>query len=315
MTDFGLDLTLLDNLSITGDYYFRKTTDILYDLDIPLTVGLNRPQQNVGVVHNKGWELGINYRGAVKDFNYDINFNLSDVKNEVVDLRGVNRTGLTVSREGSPINSIFGLEAEGLFQSDDEVTNHAKQFGSVKAGDIKYKDQNNDGIINDNDNVIIGSTIPRYTFGTTLNASYKGFSLSAILQGVGKANGYLYQQGIMPFYLGGTIQEQHKDHWTPENTDATFPRLAFSESNNEKNSSFWLKDASYVRLKNLQFGYRIPSQLTERAGIKNLRLYVNGQNLFTLDNFWEGYDVETPVGIGNGYPQVKVYSFGADINF
>jgi hypothetical protein len=119
----------------------------------------------------------------------------------------------------------------------------------------------------------------------------------------------------MPFFLGGTVQEQHKDHWTPENPNATFPRLAFSEANNEKVSSFWLKDASYLRLKNLQLGYRLPTTIIQKVGMKNLRLFVNGQNLFTLDKFWKGYDVETPVGIGNAYPQVKVYSFGVDVNF
>ncbi|KAA5548842.1 SusC/RagA family TonB-linked outer membrane protein [Adhaeribacter rhizoryzae] len=315
MTDFGIDLTLLDNLSFTGDYYFRQTRDILYTLDVPLIIGLAAPSQNVGVVNNTGWEMGLTYRGAVKDFNYDVSFNLSDVINEVVDLRGVNRTGLTVSREGNPINSIFGLEAEGFFQSEDEVAAHAKQFGTIKPGDIKYKDQNNDGIINDNDNVIIGSTIPRLTFGTTINATYKGFNLNVFFQGVGKSDGFLWQQGIMPFFLGGTVQEQHKDHWTPATPNATFPRLAFSEANNEKVSRFWLKDASYLRLKNLQLGYKLPTSLVQRVGMKNLRLYVNGQNLFTLDKFWKGYDVETPVGIGNGYPQVKVYSFGVDVNF
>lgn len=315
MTDVGVDLTLFSNLSITADYYFRQTRDILYTLDVPLIIGLGAPQQNVGIVNNKGWELGINYRGAVNEFKYNIAFNLSDVRNKIIDLRGVNRTGLTVNREGSPIGSIFGLEAEGLFQSEAEVAAHAKQFGSIKPGDIKYKDQNKDGIINDNDNVVIGSTIPRYTFGTTLNGSYKGFNLNVFFQGVGKANGYLYQQGIMPFFLGGTVQEQHKDHWTTKTPHSTFPRLAFSEANNEKNSSFWLKDASYVRIKNLQLGYTIPAHIVGAAGIKNLRVYVNAQNFFTRDNFWNGYDVEAPVGVGNTYPQVKVFSFGLNANF
>lgn len=315
MFDIGLDLVLFSKLTITADYYQRRTRDILFDLDIPLIVGLNKPFQNVGVVDNKGWDLEISYRGAVREFNYDISVNLSDVKNEVIDLQGVNRTGLTVNWEGYPINSIYGYESEGFFQSDEEVAAHATQFGNVSAGDIKYKDQNEDGIINDADAVIIGSTIPRYTFGTRLHASYKGFDLQAFFQGVGKADGYLYQQGIMPFFNGGTVQEQHKDHWTPENPDAAFARLAFSEPNNEQNSSFWLKDASYLRLKTLALGYRIPEQLAGRLGVKGLRLYANAQNLFTLDNFWKGYDVEAPVGRGDEYPQVKVYSFGLDINF
>ncbi|HVF97509.1 MAG TPA: SusC/RagA family TonB-linked outer membrane protein, partial [Flavisolibacter sp.] len=315
MTNVGVDARLFSNLNLTVDYYTRRTFNILYDLDIPLTVGLGAPPQNAGVVQNKGWELGLNYRGGKKDFRYDINFNIADVRNKVTDLKGVNRTGLTVSNEGYPINSIYGFEAIGIFQSDDEVAKSPTQFGSVKAGDLKYKDQNGDRKINDADNVIIGSTIPRYTYSSTLNASYKGFTLGLFFQGVGKADGYLYQEAVMPFFNGGTVYEPNKDYWSPQNTGAKFPRLAFGESNNEKNSSFWKKDASYLRLKNLQVGYNFPSRWTKGAGVKNLRLYFNARNLLTWDNFWQGYDVETPVGTGNTYPQVKVLSFGLDVNF
>lgn len=312
MTNVALDIALFSKLSITAEYYDKKSRDILYVLDIPLIIGLSAPPQNVGIVSNKGWELGINYNGAIRDFKYTVNVNVSDVKNKVLDLHGINRTGLTVSREGYPISSIYGLQAMGYFTDERDVTEHAQQFGIVKPGDLKYKDQNNDKIINDLDNVVIGSTIPRYTYGINLGASWKGFNLSAMIQGVGKADGYLYRQGIMPFYEGGTVQEQHKDHWTPEHTNAAFPRLAFSEVNNEKNSSFWMRNAAYARLKNIQLGYTLPDAWTRKMGIRNLRLYVNGSNLFTVDKFWNGYDVESPVGTGNSYPQVKVYTFGVN---
>jgi TonB-linked SusC/RagA family outer membrane protein len=315
MTDIGLDMTLFSNLSITADYFSKRTRDILLTLDIPAIIGLGAPSQNAGIVDNKGWELGINYKGAVRNFRYDVGFNISDVKNTVVDLRGVNLTGLTVNREGYSIGSLFGLESEGFFQTADEVAAHAQQFGIIKPGDIKYKDQNGDGLINNDDNVVFGNTIPRFTYGSTLNAYYKGFSLNIVLQGVGKADGYLYQQGIMPFFLGGTVQEQHKDHWTPETPNATFPRLAFSEANNEKNSSFWMRNAAYLRLKNIQIGYTLPTTLTQRAGINNVRVFANGQNLLTWDKFWDGYDVESPVGTGRSYPQVKMVSFGLDVSF
>lgn len=315
MTDVGIDATLFSNLSITADYYYKQTRDILLDLDIPAIIGLGKPYQNAGVVENKGWELGLNYKGSIRDFRYDIGFNISDVKNKVIDLRGVNQVATQANREGYPIKSLYGLQAEGLFQTADEVASHAQQFGVIKPGDIKYKDQNGDGIINGDDNVVLGSTIPRFTYGTTLNAYYKGFSLNIILQGVGKADGMLYEQGIMPFFLGGTVQEQHKDHWTPETPNATFPRLAFSEANNEKISSFWLRNAAYLRLKNIQFGYTIPTSLTQKIGINNVRVFANGQNILTFDKFWDGYDVESPVGTGRTYPQVKMYSFGIDVNF
>jgi TonB-linked SusC/RagA family outer membrane protein len=314
-TNLGVEMRLFNSLSIDASYFMRKTSDILLTLDVPIIGGLNAPFQNAGVVTNKGWEIGITYRGKINDFKYDIGFNLSDVKNKVVDLRGVALNGVMVNREGYAMNSIYGYQAEGLFQSDAEVATHATQFGNVKAGDIKYKDQNGDNKIDAADNVIIGSTIPRYTFGANFNASYKGFDLNVFIQGVGKADGFLYEETIMPFFHGGTVQEQHKDRWTPQNPNATFPRLAFNEVNNEANSSFWLKDASYLRFKNLQIGYNIPTKIIKKIGVSNAKLYISGRNLFSVDNFWDGHDVETPVGTGHDYPLVKVYSLGLNVKF
>jgi len=318
MSDIGIDAVLFSNLTITADYYNRKTKDILLLLNVPLIIGLNAPFQNAGVVSNKGWEVGIGYRGNIKEFKYNVNVNVSDVINKVVDLRGINQTGLTVNREGYAYGSVFGYQAEGFFKDAQDVAGHAKQFGTVAPGDLKYKDQNNDGIINESDKVVLGSTIPRYTFGVNFNGSYKGIDISFLLQGVGKANSYLYGPGIMPFSvgnLGGTILEPNKDRWTPTTPNAKYPRLAFGESNNEQNSSFWMKDASYIRLKNIQLGYSFPAKISGLAGIKRLRVYVNGSNLFTIDNFWDGFDVESPVGTVSVYPQVKVYSFGLSANF
>ncbi|TDQ11588.1 TonB-dependent receptor [Pedobacter metabolipauper] len=317
--NIGLDLTLFNNFTVTADYYKRHTTDILLQLDVPLIIGLNKPFQNAGTVDNIGWELGVGYRGKISDFNYNVNLNISDVKNKVVDTRGINQSGLLVNREGYPIQSLFGYEAQGFFTSDADVAAHATQFGTVKAGDIKYKDQNSDGLINESDKIIIGTTIPRYTFAANLGAGYKGFDLSVLIQGVGKANGYLSGPGILPFNvggaIGGTIREENKDRWTPDNPNAAFPRLAFGESNNEQASSFWLKDASYVRIKNIQVGYELPSGLSKKLGIGRLRVFGNGSNVLSFDQFWKGYDVEAPVGSGNIYPQVKLYSFGLDITF
>lgn len=319
MTNIGLDMSLFSKLSMTFDYYVRRTSDILLKLDIPKFTGLNAPYQNAGVVDNKGWDLSFSWRDNISDFQYGATFVLSDVRNEVVDLKGVKRTGLTVSNEGYPINSLYGLEAIGFIQESDYDENgkylYATQYGNFGPGDIKYKDQNKDGVIDDKDEKIIGSTIPRFNFSLNLNASWKGFDLSMFWQGVGKADGYLYGNATMPFIMGGTALEMHKDYWTSENPNATFPRLAFNEINNEKNSTFWMKSAAYLRLKNLQVGYTIPKSLLSKIFIKNLRVYVCGQNLFTIDNFWDGYDVEAPVGIGSFYPQVKLYSVGLDVKF
>jgi TonB-linked SusC/RagA family outer membrane protein len=318
MSDIGVDMVLFSNLTISADYYVRKTKDILLTLNVPLIIGLSAPFQNAGVISNRGWDLAIGYKGSINEFKFGINVNLSDVINKVVDMRGISENRLQVSREGYAYNSIYGLQTEGFFKDAQDVANHAKQFGTVAPGDLKYKDQNNDGVINDNDKVVLGSVIPRYTFGVNFNSTYKGIDLSFLLQGVGKGNSYLYGPGIMPFSvgnLGGTILEPNKDRWTPETPNAKYPRLAFGESNNEQNSSFWMKDASYVRLKNVQLGYTFPGSISGLAGIKKLRVYVNGSNLFTLDKFWDGFDVESPVGTVSVYPQVKVYSFGLSANF
>ncbi len=318
--NIGIDLVLFHNLSITADYYRRRTRDILLLLDIPLIIGLAKPYQNAGTVDNNGWELGLAYKGQARDFNYNVSFNISDVKNTVIDMRGINQSGtLTVNREGYAISSILGYEAQGFFNSDAEAAAHAKQFGTVKAGDIKYKDQNGDGLINESDKVIIGSTVPRFTFASNIAASYKGLDLSVLIQGVGKADGYLNGPGILPFNvggaLGGTIREENKDRWTPENPNAKYPRLAFGESNNEQASSFWLKDASYVRIKNIQLGYTLPAAFSKKISINRLRVFANGSNLASFDRFIAGYDVESPVGAGNVYPQVKLYSFGLEATF
>lgn len=318
-SNVGVDVSFFEKFNVTAEYYYKKTDDILLYLDIPKTIGLNAPAQNAGVVENKGWDLGLNYSDWDHEFKYDIGINLSDVRNKVLDLKGVNKTGITVYHEGYPMHSLYGLKADGFIAEADfdenGVYKYAQQFGSIAPGDIRYVDMNNDSIINSNDYTIIGETIPRLTFGVIFNAKYKDFDFGILFQGVGKADGLIRDQGIMPFLMGGTVQEQHKDRWTPENPDATFPRFAFNETNNEQTSSFWMRDASYVRLKNIQFGYSLPKPLLNRLKMQQVRLYFSGQNLLTLDNFWDGYDVEAPVGNGGYYPQVKTYSIGLDVKF
>ena len=318
MTNIGFDLMLFNKLTIGFDWYDKITSDILLELDIPLSIGLDAPYQNAGKVRNRGWETNISYKNRLGKFRYDIGFNLSDVKNTVLDLRGVSQSGLLVSREGHPINSIFALKADGYFQSQAEIDNHAAQIGILAPGDIRYINQNPhvDDVINADDYVVVGSTIPRFTYGMNFNASYGNFTFNAFLQGVGKADGYLYGRAIQPFFSGASAYEQHKDYWTPDNPTAAFPRLTWGDAgNNYQHSSFWMKDASYLRLKNLQLGYTIPPAFLSRLRIQHARIYANGQNLFTIDNFWDGYDVEQPVGTGTTYPQVKIYTLGIDLRF
>lgn len=317
MFNVGVDATLFKSLNITGEYYIRNTRDILLSLPIPYTVGLSAPYQNAGRVRNKGWELSLGHSKSWGDFSYNARLVLSDVKNEIVSLEGTGPyiDSRTIRQVGQPIDAYFGYQSDGLFQSDQEVAEHATQFGQVKAGDIRYVDQNGDGVINPDDRVVLGSNIPRYTYGLNLGFNYKGFDLNTFIQGVGKVNGYLDGSGVWAFDTGSTAFEQHKDRWTPENPDASYPRLTFQEPNNIQVSDYWMLNGSYLRVKNMQLGYTIPRGVLEKLSINALRINLSGQNLFTIDKFLDGFDVETPTGGVARYPIVKVYSLGLNINF
>ncbi len=333
MSNIAVEFNLLKKLDITAEYYYRETKDILLTLDIPLIIGLSAPSQNAGRLENKGWEIDATYKDHWGDFHFRAALNLSDVKNKILDLKGINETWLTVNREGYPMGSIYGYEAVGYIVPEDYDAagkyKGATQMGNFGPGDIKYKDQltvdtNNDGIpdeadgvINTSDLVILGSTIPRYTFGLNLYGEYKGFDLNMMFQGVGKADGYVWGHSIGSFYEGGSMPEIGKDYWTPENRNAQFPRLAFNNSNNQQNSSFWLKDASYLRLKNIQVGYTIPKPYSSKIGISNLRLYISTDNVFTMSKFWKYFDVESPIlhGYGSFYPIMRTTTFGIDVTF
>jgi TonB-linked SusC/RagA family outer membrane protein len=333
MTNIGVDFDLFSKLSVNAEYYYRVTNDILLNLNIPLIIGLSAPAQNAGKLENRGWEIGATYNDKFGDLNFSAMFNISDVKNKVLDLKGINQTGLTVNREGYPMSSLYGYEADGYIVPEDYDANGnymgATQIGNFAAGDIKYKDQPTvdtdgdgipdagDGVINTSDYVIIGSTIPRYTFGLSLYADYKGIDLNMLFQGVGKADGYVWGHSIGSFYEGGSMPEIGKDYWTPENRDAMFPRLAFNNSNNQQYSSFWIKDAAYLRMKNIQLGYTLPRNITSKIGISNLRFYLSTDNVFTISNFWKYFDVEAPVltGYGNFYPIMRTTTIGIDLKF
>ena len=321
VTNVGLDINLFNKFEINAEYYYRKTEDILLNLNIPLIIGLSAPDQNAGTVENKGWDLGASYNDKFGDLNFSAMFNISDVKNKVLDMRGISQTGTTVNREGYPMGSLYGYVADGYIVPEDYDAEGnykgATQIGNFGPGDIKYKDLNNDGVINSSDLDIIGSPIPRYSFGLNLFFEYKGIDLNILFQGIGKADGYVWGHSIGSFYEGGSMPEIGKDYWTPENRNAQFPRLAFNNSNNQQVSSFWVKDASYLRMKNVQLGYTLPEKMTSKIGISNLRLYVSTDNLFTISKFWKYFDVESPIltGYSNFYPIMRTSIFGLDIRF
>ena len=235
---------------------------------VPTTVGTQSAAVNLGEMDNYGIEISATWRDRIgKDFNYGITAVVSDVKNRVVDLSGTGPyiSGFQITQVGQEMNSIFGFQAAGLFQTQEEITGRATQFGAVKPGDIRYVDQNKDGVINALDRVIIGSRIPRYTYSTNLFFEYKGFDLTMFFQGVGKVNGIQTQDAAWAFHNAGSVRDIHLGRWSPsktpeENAKATYPRFFIAQQNNQQTSSYWMDDASYLKLKTVALGYTFPAK-------------------------------------------------------
>lgn len=322
MTDIGVDFSILSKLNVTFDWYYKKTKDILMELQIPGTMGVDPTYQNAGVVRNIGWDLSLQYGDHIGEFKYNVAFNLSDVKNKIISLKGINGTDLVTNREGYSINSLYMLKSMGMLTdadfNPDGTYKYAPQYRNLAPGDLRYADLDNNGRVNDEDREVLGSTIPRFTYGLSLYGEYKGFDLNILLQGVGKVDGYLVDIQN-PFFSGGTIFKFHKDRWTKDNpnTNAQFPRLYFGvNDNNYRPSDFYMKSAAYLRLKNLQIGYTIPQSITRKFAVQNLRVYFLAENLFTITGFWDGWDPEVAPGQGGRYyPQVKNIGFGIDLKF
>jgi TonB-linked SusC/RagA family outer membrane protein len=321
-TNFGIDAGLLDNrLTFTFEYYIRKTNDILLQIPIPLNVGLSPSTQNAASVENRGWDFSAGWQDQIGEFSYNIGVIASDFTNEVTDLAGVGPiiSGSSIIEVGQPINSIYGYESQSMFQSEAEINEAPSQFGSLIPGNIRYVDQNNDGLINPDDREIIGNPFPQMSYGINLSAEFRGFDLSLQFQGVGKRDVLLGGDAVWALYNAGKIQEWHmEESWTPERPNAKFPIVAptSSGSNDIQTSSTWVFDASYFRLRNLNFGYSLPSSLFDDFFISHVRAYFSGQNLFTLKKLPEGLDPLVPNGTSGGfYPIVSTYTFGVEVRF
>jgi TonB-linked SusC/RagA family outer membrane protein len=327
MSDIGLDATVVKNLDVTFDYYNKTTDNILLYLPIPNTVGLNASAQNAGKVQNIGWELGVAYHGTIgKEFKYNIGANLSDVRNKITDLKGTDAvtrdnnfiyTGLV---KGQPIHGFYGYQVEGIYKTTDQVASHPTQpFPTTGPGDFMYKDQNNDKVVkegavmNGGDMIYLGSNIPRYTYGFTLGASFKHFDFSTFFQGVGKVSIQTLTMEEAPLKNDGNFREEHLHSWTPDNPNATFPRLV-QTTQNYQSSSYWVKSGAYLRLKSLQLGYTLPEKVLGKSGFDRCRFYVSGQNLLTFSSLPKDIDPEAP-NDSRYYPQVKVFTFGLNVQF
>ncbi|MEP6727518.1 MAG: TonB-dependent receptor [Bacteroidota bacterium] len=340
--NLGLDATFLQRkLNFTFEYYHKITSDILQNReDVPALFGQGLPTFNVSKQMSKGWEATLSYDLKGRSLSQSFAFNIADNQNELRELSGSvqeyefkREEFWFVRRVGLPITVYRGYRTNGLYQTADELIKYPKIAGlSPGLGDLKYVDQNGDGIIDSKDRVILGNPFPRYTFGFTYNVAYKGFDMSLLIQGVGKRDALIRGELLEAYHYGysGTLYEHQKDFWTPTNTGAKYPRIAengsASNSNNYKiGSDIYLFNAAYARLKNISLGYSLPASLLAKIHMQKVRLYINAQNLLTVSKqkiidpeqseFNNRVDINSGANSARSYPTPVYYGFGLDISF
>jgi hypothetical protein len=278
-------------------------------------------------VSNIGFEGVLSYQSNRRnDFTYGVDFNISHYETmwKVLDTDNnfLLNSGVAITQEGSPIASFYGLIADGIFRTPEEVAVHARQPGKA-LGRIRYRDLNGDGVIDNNDRAIIGNPHPDFIYGINLNAAYKGFDLSAYFDGKHGHDIYNTQRYLGDFsYFSFNFGTNTMDAWSPDNANSNIPALSTNNSNNElQPSSYFVEDGSYFRLKNITLGYTLNDRLIEQWGLNNMRFYFSGQNLWDVTAF-TGFDYEVSglgaggIGIaGYGIPHVKSVTFGVSTNF
>ncbi|MFM2138459.1 MAG: hypothetical protein RJA57_766 [Bacteroidota bacterium] len=335
--NLGVDLTLFKNLNITFDLYTRTLKNMILSRTLPASAGgLTNPFVNAGSMENKGWELSLNYRKKIGKVDVNVTGMLSDVRNKVNRLiAGLPFLGDGIrSTAGEALNSYYGYQVLGFFIDSNDVKSSPVQFGvpwnpnpaqGTKPGDVKYADISGplgkpDGIIDANDRTFLGNAFPRYEYSININLSYGGFDLNIFGQGVGKRDNYLSGTGAVPFAssdFAASLLEHHKNYWRTDNPNALFPRLLPSGfgGNNYLLSDHWIRSASYFRLKNLNLGYTLPQSLVKKAKLSAVRIFISGQNLFTITKAWDGFDPEINNANAEFYPVMRTYTAGFNVTF
>ena len=333
-SDIGIETGFFQNrLTFNATYYYRKTTDVLYKPSASYSsiFGLNLSQVNTGAVENKGWEFEIGYRDKVGSFNYWVNGNFSIIKNKVLTLGMGNVTqanGMVGNGSnlfiGYPMQMYYGYKTDGVFLTDEEVGEWHDQSAIAKgskAGDIRYVDLDGDGKVTPKDMTYLGSSIPKYNFGLSFGGDYKGFDFSVLLQGVAGVKGRLNEWAGFAFFQEGNIQKwQMEECWNmnPTNRYPKYPRLEIMSnagSNNTLLSDFWILNASFVKVRNIQFGYKLPKNIISKAGISSMRAYISLDNPFSFDSYRKGWDPENTNNRGSYYPVMSSYTFGLTLAF
>ncbi|WP_183558558.1 TonB-dependent receptor [Mucilaginibacter sp. SP1R1] len=319
-TDIGIDLAIFNNkLTFTGDYFNKYTYNILRSSQVPYWLGLSAPTVNNGAVDNKGVEFALKYQDKIgKDFGFYISPNIQIYRNKLASFGAQEIGGNTIRRQGLPIDSYYMYVWQGIFQSQAEINNSPTQPITPTPGDLKIKDVNGDGKINDQDRTVIPGAYPNYTFGVNLGATWKHFDLNIQLYGVEGLKSYVTGWGIEPFRQGSIPTTDWLNAWTPSNPTNTLPKIYVPSyaGVDGYQSTYFLKDASFIRLKNVQLGYTLPPLLLSKIGLKSFRVYAAGDNLLLITKF-PGLDPERTSLNGNylNYPQARTFTFGVNASF
>ena len=328
-TDIGLDFEM-GKFSGSADYYTKETSDILYFRTLLSAVGEASGQfVNGGTIRNKGLELLLTYQDKVGDFHFDITGNLATLKNETVSMPEGLFVRMPLSGNvpneaktelpgqtliGVSVNSIYGYVADGLFQNQQEVDAHAVQPGKGP-GRIRYKDLNGDGVIDNLDQTFIGTADPSLSYGLNLNVNYRNFNLTVFLQGVSGIeyyNSYKTYTDFASLWPGTNWGTRTLDAWSPENPDSSIPALTIVDNNNEgRVSTYFIENASYMKLRNVQLGYKLPPQVAGRLHLRSAKVYLQAQNLLTLKS--REFTAPDPENPNYAFPIPAIYTVG--INF
>lgn len=331
VTNVGVDFGVLSNrLTGTLEYFNKKTKDILIDLPAPAVHGTSSlPKQNSATVSNKGFELTLGWQDRINDFTYGLNGNFTYVKNNVDKFKGddYSLSGVKMIKEGLPINSLYMLQVDRLVQTDEDLAvvqamvdanpNAFKAYGKPEKGDLLYKDANGDGVIDSNDRVIVSkNSLPRFSFGLTLNAGWKNFDLSVLFQGMAGYKTFFQSAAYNTptvrwgYQINKEVAEGR--YYEGRTTKATYPRLLeYSNTRNTQNSDFYLYDNSFFKIRNIQLGYTIPTKLLQPIHIDRIRVYASLENFFTFTDY-KGIDPEVT---SVSYPTIRQAVFGVNVTF
>jgi TonB-linked SusC/RagA family outer membrane protein len=323
--DVGLDFGLFNGL-LTGtiDYFYEKRNNILTSYQtIPQWVGVNVRAGNLGETKNSGYEIELHHTNLIgKEFRYNVGLSFSHASNEIVNMDEPALKTAYRKQEGHPINQYFGLVCDGFLTQADIDNGYTSSYGTVQAGDLKYRDMNGDGFIDDRDETFIGySDIPENNYSLTLGANYKGWNFSIMFQGVDHVSRYYDAEAMYEFVNGGKVKEHHLQRWNPSETEAynlanaKYPLLHYDANgnHNHQQNSFFLKNGSFIRLKNIELGYSLPAAWIKRLTLTECRLFVNASNLITWDHLDSLVDPESSGS--NKYPIMKTVNFGVNLKF